>query len=254
MAAGLCTRFVKVHLSMLKRSGFSVFCLPGLHSILARNRRITSNSNGTRAEDGKVLYLNSSGWDGRSFTGETAKLFLARYKNLHPRHSVQEINLWDKNLLKFSLSHVESKMRISGGEEQPGDRLKYLAVQEMTRELLAASKLIISCPMWNFSVPYVLKQYIDCVVQSELTFRETEHGMEGLLTDRPLLLITSSSQDFSVEPLKKLDFQVPYLKAIFGFIGFRDFRHIYIANTKVHSSKALLEAACERIEEEVARF
>lgn len=254
MAAGLCTGFERARLFFTKNSLFKVFCLSKTRHLSRRNRQFSSSRDEARPEDCKVLYLNSSGSDKRSFTGQTANEFLSRYRELHPSHSIEEINLWDANLLRFSLSHVESKMRIAGGEELPEDSSKFLAVQEMARHLLGASKLIVSCPMWNFSVPYVLKQYIDCVVQSDLTFRETESGVEGLVIGRPLLLITSSSYDYSVEPLSKLDFQVPYLKTIFNFIGFRDVRHIYIADTKNNGAETLMKHARQRIEEEVVRF
>ena len=219
------------------------------------NRRLYSSDSSLSNDGIKVLYLNASGSNKYSFTGETAREFLAQYKELHPSHAVEEVNLWDSTLLHFDLSHVESKMRISGGVSLPDDDSKFLAVQEMTQHLLSANKLMISCPMWNFSVPYVLKQYIDCVVHSGLTFQETEHGnVEGLVVGRPLLMITASSEDFSKEPYKKMDFQVPFLKTVFGFIGFRDFRHIYIANTKYHKRTTLMEYARKRVDEEVIRF
>eukprot|EP00435_Cladocopium_sp_Y103_P048418 s816_g14.t1 len=47
--------------------------------------------------------------------------------------------------------------------------------------------------MWNYGVPYVAKQYFDCVLHPGLTFRETPDGPEGLLGNgRPLLLLTSA--------------------------------------------------------------
>lgn len=255
MAAGLRTRFVRVGLYTFQIPVFRTFFLAKAHNPPTRDRQMCSNSGGTNPESSKVLYLNSSGSDNWSYTGETARQFLEKYTELHPSHLVEEINLWDKNLLGYDLAHVKSKLRIADGNELPDDKSNFSSVKDMALHLLSANKLIISCPMWNFSVPYVLKQYIDCVVQPDLTFRETERGLfKGLMTGRPLLLITSSAVDYSVEPIKKLDFQVPYLKAIFGFIGFRDFRHIYIANTKKKSREELMEHARKRIEEEVVRF
>ena len=249
MAVGLCSKF---QLSTYKRTVLSWFWLSGRRDKGARLCR--SHSSDVKDDLCKVLYLNSSGSDNRSFTGQIANEFLAKYRALHLGHVIEEIHLWDKKLLSFSLSHVESKMRISSGQDSPEDKLKLVAVKEMTSQLLAADKVVISCPMWNYSVPYVLKQYIDCVVQSDLTFSDTANGPEGLVTGRPLLLITSSSSDFTNEPMKSLDFQVPYLKAIFGFIGFRDFHHIYIGNTKHSKREELITFARQRIEEEVCRF
>lgn len=251
MAFGLCSKFQN---STFKHAILSSFSCSKVRNTPAEVRR--SYSSGVKVDPSicKVLYLNSSGSDNRSYTGQTAREFLAKYTLIHPEHLIEEINLWDEKLLSFGLSHVESKMRIASGQDLPEDKLKHLAVEEMTSQLQAAGKVIISCPMWNYSIPYVLKQYIDCVVQSNLTFSDTAHGPEGLVIGRPLLLITSSSSDFSKEPMKSLDFQVPYLKAIFGFIGFRDFHHIYIGNTKHLKREESMNYARKRIQEELHRF
>ena len=240
--------------TLYKRTIFSWFWFVNKRNISGNICRNYSSCGKDDLSVCKVLYLNSSGSDSRSLTGQTANEFLMQYGELYPEHVIEEIHLWDKKLLSFSLSHVESKMRENSGKETADDKLKLLAVKEMTSQLLAANKVIISCPMWNYSVPYVLKQYIDCVVQSDLTFSDTANGPEGLVIGRPLLLITSSSSDFSNEPMKSLDFQVPYLKAIFGLMGFRDFRHIYIGNAKHIRREELMKYAQQRVEEEVCRF
>ena len=241
-------------LQLSKRTVFSLLCFSNRRNISPKSWKKCSSNAEPGSPACKVLYLNCSGSNKLSFTGETAREFLAQYTELHPEHLVEEIQLWDRELLSFDLSHVESRMRAVSGQETADDDMKLVAVQKMTSQLLSASKVVISCPMWNYSVPYVLKQYIDCVVQSDLTFRETENGPEGLVTGRPLLLITSSSSDFSKEPMRLLDFQVPYLKAIFGFIGFQDFHHIYIANTNTIRRKELMKYAKQRIIEEVVSF
>lgn len=250
MASGLCS--ISQH-STYKGILFACFFLAKKQNLC---RKIGRNCSSCVKHSSvcKVLYLNSSGSSNRSFTGQTANEFLSKYRALYPEHLVEEINLWNEKLLKFSLSHVESKMRIASGKDSVKDKLKLLAVKEMTSQLLAADKVIISCPMWNYSIPYVLKQYIDCVVQSDITFSDTANGPEGLVTGRPLLLITSSSSDFTKEPMKSLDFQVPYLKAIFGFIGFKDIHHIYIRNTKHIRREELMAYARQRIKEEVHLF
>ena len=250
MAVGLCSKFQL----LTKRTIFSWVLLASKGNISGTMCRRYLSCVKDSSSECKVLYLNSSGSDNRSFTGQTANEFLAKYSELYPEHLIETIHLWDEELLRFGLSHVESKMKENSGQDTEDDQLKLLAVKEMTSQLKAANKVIISCPMWNYSIPYVLKQYIDCVVQPDLTYARTANGPQGLVTGRPLLLITSSSADFSIEPLKSLDFQVPYLRAIFGFIGFQDFRHIYIGNTKNIRREELMKYARNRIEEEVCRF
>ena len=54
----------------------------------------------------------------------------------------------------------------------------------------SADKYLVSLPMWNFSIPYKLKQYIDLLVHRGLTFSFTpEGGYKGLVTGKPLVAV-----------------------------------------------------------------
>ncbi|XP_020901351.2 uncharacterized protein LOC110239934 [Exaiptasia diaphana] len=202
----------------------------------------------------QILHLNCSGSDDRSWTGIGSETFFKSYKKIYPHHKIKEINLWDKDLLKYNLSHVASKMRMVSGEEQAGDKENLTAVEDMITTLYSADKLVISSPMWNYGVPYVLKQYIDCIVQPGLTFQETQNGPRGLVTGRPLLLITSSGGDYTKPGMVHLDFQVPYLKVIFALIGFTNVRHIYIKNTSHDKREHLLQLIYKSVSHEVKQF
>jgi FMN-dependent NADH-azoreductase len=106
--------------------------------------------------------------------------------------------------------------------------------------------------MWNFSVPYRLKQYIDVIVQPSLTVAfSPEKGYTGLVTGKPLMLILARGGAYqSGNPLETFDFQESYLRCIFGFIGFTDIRTVYIQGTMQRpeqvedaTRKAIAEAA-----------
>lgn len=202
----------------------------------------------------QILHLNSSGSDTRSWTAIAANMFFTAYKSKNHHHVIKEVNLWDKDLLRYDLSHVASKMRMVTGNANLSDKLNFEPVEQMITTLFSADKLVVSSPMWNYSIPYVLKQYIDCVVQPGLTFRETLNGPEGLVIGKGLMLITSSGGDYSTGQMKALDYQVPYLKDIFGLIGFTDVRHIYIKNTAHSKQEDLLKFIQRICSEEAVSF
>ena len=56
-------------------------------------------------------------------------------------------------------------MRLLKGNGSDEDDRLFAPVMEMAEELNRAQILIISCPMWNFSFPYVVKQFIDIALQ-----------------------------------------------------------------------------------------
>ena len=95
-------------------------------------------------------------------------------------------------------------------------------IEAIIKRFLSADAYLISSPMWNFSIPYPLKHYIDIIMQPKYLFRYTEKGPEGLLKNKKMVIITSHGGDYSSEPASKFDLQKPYLRTVFGFAGITD--------------------------------
>jgi FMN-dependent NADH-azoreductase len=81
---------------------------------------------------------------------------------------------------------------------------------------------LISTPMWNYTIPYMLKKYIDIILQPRYLFRYTPTGVEGLVNNKKMIVLTSRGGEYLSEAGRKLDFQEPYLRAIFGLCGITD--------------------------------
>jgi FMN-dependent NADH-azoreductase len=93
------------------------------------------------------------------------------------------------------------------------------ASEELIRELETASSLIIATPMHNYTVPAVLKAWIDQVVRFGRTFTSTPQGKVGNLADRPAYVVVSSGGFYSGDLGRQPDFLTPYLTAILATIG-----------------------------------
>ena len=104
--------------------------------------------------------------------------------------------MFDRDLPAFEKNRALAKFAPILGEqrsteqEQAWDRSR-----EEIRYLDEADKILLSCPMWNYSIPWRLKQYLDCIVQPIETFGYDFDRMEhvGLLRNRPLQLILTRS-------------------------------------------------------------
>ena len=94
--------------------------------------------------------------------------------------------------------------------------------EELIQELESSDVVVIATPMHNFTVPSVLKAWIDHVVRVRRTFNVTPQGKTGLLRDRPVYVAVSSGGRFSGARAHQPDFLTPYLKAILGTIGLHD--------------------------------
>jgi FMN-dependent NADH-azoreductase len=103
--------------------------------------------------------------------------------------------------------------------------------EELIQELESADVLVIGTPMHNFTVPSVLKAWIDHVVRVRRTFNVTPNGKVGLLRDRPVFVAISSGGRFSGERARQPDFLTPYLKAVLGIIGLRDLTFFSVQGT-----------------------
>jgi len=90
---------------------------------------------------------------------------------------------------------------------------------DLVAELQAADVIVIGAPIYNFSVPAVLKAWIDMVCRARLTFRYTESSVEGLLENKKAYVVVPSG---GVPIGSPADFATPYLRHALGFVGITD--------------------------------
>jgi FMN-dependent NADH-azoreductase len=94
--------------------------------------------------------------------------------------------------------------------------------EELIGELQAADVLLISTPMYNFTIPAVLKSWIDYVVRPGFTFRLAP-GWPGMLENKKAKLIVVSRDSYRLgEPSEEADHVTPVLRQALGFMGIRD--------------------------------
>jgi FMN-dependent NADH-azoreductase len=125
----------------------------------------------------------------------------------------------------------------------------YLATSdELIEELRAAETIVIGAPMYNFSIPSSLKAWIDQIVRIGKTFSYGSNGLRGLLEKKKVVVITARGGAYEKgTATKALDFQVPYLRHILGFIGLTDVTFINADNQSRAQAGASFAAAVEEI-------
>ncbi|MFY0594866.1 MAG: NAD(P)H-dependent oxidoreductase [Cognatishimia sp.] len=89
----------------------------------------------------------------------------------------------------------------------------------LVAELTAADTIIIGTPIYNFSIPAVLKAWIDQIARAGVTFKYTENGPKGLLEDKKVIIAVASG---GTAIGSDYDFASPYLKFALGFLGITD--------------------------------
>jgi FMN-dependent NADH-azoreductase len=192
-----------------------------------------------------VLHIQASPRGDESFSIRTARAFLEAYAKTHPGDTIETLDLASDPPPPFRGEAAGAKMRILGGQAPAAEQAKAWAkVTETIRRLKKADKLLVSSPMWNFSLPYPLKHYIDVVVQPGETFRYTPEGkVEGLLAGRPCILILARGGRYGPGTgAAAMDFQLPYLKTVLGFLGIEKVGVILIEPTAAEGPDAAEKA------------
>lgn len=109
-------------------------------------------------------------------------------------------------------------------QRTPAQAARVALDDALIAELLAADVLVLGVPMYNFGVPAQLKNWIDAIARSGVTFRYTERGPEGLLKGKTVYAALARGGRYRDTPA---DSQVPYLKTILGFLGITDLHFVY---------------------------
>jgi FMN-dependent NADH-azoreductase len=181
-----------------------------------------------------VLYIQASPRIERSYSIAIANAFVETYRAVCPGDEIITMNLFQKELPPFDGLYVQAKYTIMHGSTHTNEeRAAWSAVEALITEFKAADKYVMAVPMWNFSIPYRLKQYIDILVQPTYTFNVTDAGgYDGLVKSKPVFLACSSGGEYPAgTPYEAYDFHTIYLKLILGFIGFTDIRLLTIGPT-----------------------
>jgi FMN-dependent NADH-azoreductase len=200
----------------------------------------------------KLLHLSCSP-RAESASSAGARIFLDGFRQARPDWDVDGVDLWREPMPEFAGPIVEAKYaRMQGQAFNEAQRLSFAEAERMALRFSLADRVLISTPMWNFGIPYKLKQWFDIIVQPGLTFRfDPQQGYLPLLKDRPTLVILASGSDFATGMNRgRIDMATPYLREILRFIGISDVRFVLIGPTT--GPQPPIEAARDRAHQRLA--
>ena len=175
----------------------------------------------------KLLHIIATPRAEESRTLKVSASFLEAFTKSHPEWVVEELDLSKEKLPGLTVKRVDGKYMLLGGKELSGQfRGAWQEIIQHMERFLSADAYLLSTPMWNFSIPYTLKHYLDVIVQPKYLFQYTNTGVEGLVKDRKMMVIISRGGEYNTPESRALDHQEPYLRTIFGFVGIKDIQFI----------------------------
>ena len=161
--------------------------------------------------------------------------FVEAWKQNHPQDTVTY-----RDVGRNPLPHVDepwiAAVYTPDDQRTPELREAIRASDQLIDELIAADILVVGSPMYNFSVPSTFKAYLDQIVRVGRTFafdpEDAEQPYKPLLHNKKMFVITArGGSGFSPgEPYEFMNYQDPYLRVAFGFIGITDITFVHVEN------------------------
>ena len=197
-----------------------------------------------------LLHIESSPRKNRSASLEVARAYLDAYRQAHQDHRIDVLDLWSTELPEFNGDALGAKYAdLSGTTLSVAQQQAWARIRRLAQRLHDADTLLFSVPLWNFSIPYKLKHFIDVVSQRNVLFSFDERGAAGLLKGKQAVVIYARGLDYSMDsstPAHLFDFQRPFMEAWLRFVGVTDVETIVV-------EKTLLGSEVDRVARQAAR-
>ncbi|AVI42276.1 FMN-dependent NADH-azoreductase [Bacillus pumilus] len=194
-----------------------------------------------------------------SYSNKLQTLFLEQFKEKFPHEEPtilhlheteipriekdQLLRIWDKQASEQTLTATEEKIAA--------------ASSALLAQFKAHHRIVIISPVHNFNVTSHMKDYIDNILIARETFKYTENGSVGLMTDdyRVLLLQASGSIFTNNDRYTPLEFSHYYLKEIFqNLMGFQQFHIVRAQGTAILEEETILTTAADDLSKAFDEF
>ena len=184
----------------------------------------------------QLLYIEASPRKKRSASIEVSRAFLETYQTAHPDDQIETVDLWASDLPSFDGEALAAKYAGLSGESLTPEQAKtWNSIRRLAAPFLAADKLLFAIPLWNFGIPYRLKQLIDLISQKDILFSFDSSGFQGLLKARKALVVYARGLDYlsktTSTPAAAYDFQKPYMEMWLRFVGVTEISSIVVEKT-----------------------
>ncbi|MEX0962904.1 MAG: NAD(P)H-dependent oxidoreductase [Pseudohongiellaceae bacterium] len=191
-----------------------------------------------------------------SILGETSVSAQLMEELLAALADAEDIKLTERDFASQPIPHFDNAwltaLSTAAAERNEEQQQKVDYSNSLIAELQAADTVIIGLPMYNFSVPSMLKAWIDHVARAGVTFKYTDSGSVGLLHEKKVYLVTAMG---GLHEEGGTDFLRPYMRQILSFLGLNDVQFVTAAGLNISPERREkgLAAARNEIENLVSR-
>ncbi|GAB6927335.1 NAD(P)H-dependent oxidoreductase [Paenibacillus sp. JCM 10914] len=152
--------------------------------------------------------------------------FISEYQARNPENWIEQIDLYREYIPAIDVNLLNGWGKMESGDHLTEDEERALGrMMGILQQFKQATHYVIAMPLYNFNVPSKLKDYMDNIIIPKETFRYTEHGSEGLLTDGRSIVVIQGSDGIYTENdwYSEVEYSHKYLKSMFAFMGITDY-------------------------------
>lgn len=178
----------------------------------------------------KLLYLNASPRGDDAASTQAAQIFIDA---LPDAVQCERTDLFDADLPDLTAEIASAKQKFPMGIDLgDAESRQWARVVELVEAFKDADHYLFGLPMWNFSIPYRFKHYIDIITHPGLLFSRDANGIHGLASGSATVIYSRggdySPKDGQPDPY---DFQSPYVKAWLGLVGLNPVNEVLVQRT-----------------------
>ena len=136
-----------------------------------------------------LLFVNAC-WREGSRTERLARMWLENYDG-----EATEIRLAEMDIRPLDADRLATYNRCVAAASYEDEMF------DLAHQFAAADEVLIAAPMWNYSIPALLHDYLELVCTQGVTFDLDESGAYGSLTNTKRLVYVSTAGGPAVDPL-----------------------------------------------------
>ncbi|MFM1895318.1 MAG: hypothetical protein RLZZ385_392 [Pseudomonadota bacterium] len=187
----------------------------------------------------KLLQLKSSLFDANSVSNQLSDELLS----LLPARG---LHITTRDFSSDPVPHLDGAwqqaLSTPAADRSDEQQAKVAYSDSLIAQVQETDLLVMGAPMYNFTLPSMLKAWLDHLARAGVTFKYSEQGPVGLLTGKKVVVVATMGGHHEVGHTDHLR---PYLKTMLGFVGLRDVEFAVAAGLNMgpeHRTNGLADA------------
>ncbi|CAM3675321.1 FMN-dependent NADH-azoreductase [Cohnella lubricantis] len=177
-----------------------------------------------------VLFIKANGRPAdQAVSVKLYDAFVKSYQESHSGDQITELDLFQENLPYYDNTMMTGLFKLSKGMELTAEEKQAADVaNKYLDQFLAADKVMIAFPLWNFTIPAQLLTYLFYLGQVGKTFKYTAEGPVGLAGDKKVALLNARGGVYSEGPMASIEMSMNYVMSQMSFWGITNVQKVVV--------------------------